>query len=146
MKIIIKLFVFILLFFPALLIAQKKSVIKKTVPSSTASVKRGMTVYQMRCLACHQADGSGVPNLNPPLIRTAWVKGSKEVLIHQVLKGSKGQVVIDGDHFNNTMPPIPSLSDEEIADVLTYVRNSFKNKYSSVSLAEVQSARKKITK
>lgn len=132
---------------PLLLTAQQKT-LKNTHPVSTttSSVKRGKEVYAMRCLACHQVDGSGVPNLNPPLIRTKWVMGSKAVLIHQVLAGSSGKIEIDGDRFQNTMPPIPSMTDQEIADVLTYVRASFKNKFSAVSVAEVKAVRSKLGK
>ena len=125
------------------LTAQKKAVQAKSPASATASIMRGKAVYTAHCLACHQVDGSGVPNMNPPLIRTKWVMGSKSVLVHQVLYGSSNKVEIDGDKFHNTMPPIPTLTDVEIADVLTYVRNSFKNKYSPVTVAEVKKERSK---
>jgi mono/diheme cytochrome c family protein len=121
--------------------AQKKTASVKASTSPAASIVRGKAVYTAHCLACHQADGSGVPNMNPPLSRTKWVMGSKAVLVHQVLYGSSNKVEIDGDRFHNTMPPIPSLTDAEIADVLTYVRNSFKNKYSPVTIAEVKAER-----
>ncbi len=121
--------------------SQSKSVSK---PSVNSSRLRGKEVYKLHCLACHQVDGSGVPNLNPPLAKTKWVMGSKAVLIHQVLTGSQGKVEIDGDKFHNTMPPLPTLSDQEIADVLTYVRSDFKNKYSAVNIAEVRAERKKV--
>jgi mono/diheme cytochrome c family protein len=125
----------------------KKPVVKKSVAgtgSLSASVGRGQVVYTKFCLACHQADGSGVPNLNPPLIKTSWVLGSKNVLIQQVLKGSQGKVEIDGDTFHNTMPPLgQALTDQQIADVLTYVRNSFGNKASLVTPAEVKTIRAK---
>ena len=112
--------------------------------SSKASQLRGKEVYKLHCLACHQVDGSGVPNMNPPLSKTKWVMGSKSVLIHQVLVGSQGKVEIDGDKFHNTMPPLPTLTDQEIADVLTYVRSNFKNKYSAVTVAEVKAQRSKV--
>jgi len=64
--------------------AQAKTTVKKTVIKTTSattssgiSVARGKIVYAANCLACHQADGSGVPNLNPPLIQTSWVLGPK---------------------------------------------------------------------
>lgn len=132
------------------LMAQARTTVKKTVTKSStspttvaASVARGKTVYAANCLACHQADGSGVPNLNPPLIQTAWVLGPKVILINQVLKGSKGKVEIEGDRFENAMPAQAHLSDQQIADVLTYVRNSFGNKASAVTTTEVRSERAK---
>ena len=95
------------------------------------------------CLACHQPDGTGVPNLNPPLVKTKWVLGDKKQLAKIVLKGLKGgEIDIDGDQFHNPMPPQESvLSDQEIADVLTYVRNNFGNKASLVTVAEVKTVR-----
>ena len=135
-----KLIIILLFAFPFLCLSQKKSGTKINTTLSPSAL-RGKLVYAQHCLACHQADGSGVPNMNPPLIRTKWVMGSKTVLIHQVLKGSSGKVEIDGDRFHNTMPPIPTLSDQEIADVLTYVRSNFKNKFSPVSVAEVKAER-----
>ncbi len=125
----------------------KKPVTKPAITSSKNSlqtaVARGKKVYTVNCLPCHQDDGSGVPNLNPPIVKTSWVMGSKTVLIQQILKGSKGTVEIDGDKFHNTMPAQAHLTDQQIADVLTYVRNSFGNKASIVTPAEVKVVRAK---
>jgi mono/diheme cytochrome c family protein len=108
-----------------------------------ASMERGKKVYETYCLACHQPDGTGVPNLNPPLVKTKWVLGDKKQLAKIILKGLKGgEIEIEGDQFHNPMPPQESvLSDKEIADVLTYVRNSFGNKASLVTAAEVKAVR-----
>jgi mono/diheme cytochrome c family protein len=118
---------------------------KKVEKKETATpFTRGKLLYAAWCLACHQADGSGVPNLNPPLIATTWVAGSKKTLIEMILKGSKGQVEMDGETFHNTMPAQAHLTDQQIADVLTYIRNSFGNKASAVRASEVKSIRSKI--
>jgi mono/diheme cytochrome c family protein len=111
-----------------------------------AAIARGKTVYENTCLACHQPDGSGVPNMNPPLVKTKWVLGDKKALAKIVLKGLQGgEIEIDGDKFHNPMPPLETvLSDQEIADVLTYVRNSFGNKASLVTVAEVKALRAKL--
>ena len=122
---------------------------KKTAPSTTnksglqAVLNRGKLVYGVNCLSCHQADGGGVGNLNPPLYNTDWVTGNKSKLVQMVLKGSRGQVEIDGETFHNTMPSQAHLTDQQIADVLTYVRNSFGNKASVVTPAEVKALRAK---
>lgn len=132
---------------PVFVFAQtKKSAAKSTTTAGSLkqSISDGQVVYQKYCLTCHQVDGSGVPNLNPPLQQTKWVLGSKAVLIEQVLKGSKGKVEIEGETFHNAMPPLgQTLTDQQIADVLTYVRNSFGNKASRVSVAEVKVVRAK---
>jgi len=102
----------------------------------------GKQLYTQYCLTCHQEDGAGVPNLNPPLIKTSWVLGDKKKLINWVLKGSGDQKVpIDGNYYNNNMPSQASLKDEEIAQILTYVRSHFGNKASAVSAAEVKAVR-----
>jgi len=140
-----------LILLPCLLCAQtKKTVTKSTAATKTtststlnSSIARGKTVYGTYCLACHQEDGSGVPSMNPPIINTSWVLGSKTVLIQQVLKGSANKVEIDGEKFHNTMPPQAQLTDQQIADVLTFVRNSFGNKASIVTPAEVKTVRAK---
>ena len=123
----------------------KKVVTKKPVATNApaASIARGKAVYAAHCLSCHQPDGGGVPNLNPPLIQTTWVVGSKQSLIQWVLKGSRGKVEIDGETFHNTMPPQAYLTDQQIADALTYIRNSFGNKASAVQASEVKASRPK---
>lgn len=107
-----------------------------------AVLERGKNLYEQNCLACHQADGSGVPGLNPPLTKTKWVLGDKKQLIAVLLNGMDEEIEIDGEPYHNVMPPLNYLSDQEIADVLTYVRNSFTNKASTVTAAEVTAARK----
>jgi mono/diheme cytochrome c family protein len=108
-----------------------------------AAIERGKVVYEQTCLACHQADGSGVQNLNPPLIKTKWVLGEKSVLINVVLKGMDEEIEVDGETYHNVMPPLDYLSDQEIADVLTYVRNNFSNKAAAITEAEVKQQRGK---
>ncbi|MFL5788014.1 MAG: c-type cytochrome [Flavisolibacter sp.] len=125
-------------------IVHKSVTVNKT--SLQASILNGKTVYAANCLTCHQVDGSGVPNLNPPLIRTKWVLGDRSVLIKQVLNGSKGKIEIDGESFHNVMPPLSKLTDQQIADVITYVRNSFGNKGSIVTPQQVKSIRDKTAK
>jgi mono/diheme cytochrome c family protein len=107
------------------------------------SIERGKKVYENTCLACHQVNGSGVPGMNPPLKKTKWVLGDKKTLIGIVLKGLDKEIEVNDDTYSNTMPSFAMLSDKEIADVLTYVRNSFGNKASQVTEAEVKKLREK---
>lgn len=108
-----------------------------------ASIQRGKKVYEKACLACHQTDGEGVPRMNPPLIKTKQVLGNKEKLIRIVLKGFNEEIEINGEYYDNPMPAQPQLTNHEIADVLTFIRNSFGNKASMVTMAEVKAIRAK---
>lgn len=107
-----------------------------------ASVERGKKVYESTCLACHQGNGSGVPGMNPPLKQTKWVIGDKDTLINIVLNGMDEEIEVNGEYYDNVMPPQSHLKDQQIADVLTYVRNSFGNKASAVTEADVKKLRK----
>jgi len=109
--------------------------------SIKASLERGKKVYETYCLTCHQDDGGGVPKLNPPLIKTSYVSGDKKKLIKWVLQGTTDKIAIDGKFYSNNMAPQDNLKDDEIADVLTYIRNSFGNKGSAVTPVEVKTVR-----
>ena len=108
------------------------------------SKQRGGELYKQYCLTCHQANGTGVPRMNPPLIKTSYVTGSKTKLIKWVLQGSVEKVPIDGQTYSNNMPPQAYLTDQQIADILTYVRGSFGNKATAVTTAEVKTVRTSI--
>jgi len=121
---------------------QVKPVPKKVTHSgAVSSIARGKMVYTNICLACHMADGGGVPTLNPPLIKTTYVLGDKPTLIKIVLNGFKEDVEINGQTFSNNMTPHSDLKDRQIADVLTYVRKSFGNQASVITAAEVKKVR-----
>ena len=106
-----------------------------------ATMERGKKVYTLHCVSCHQPDGGGVAGLNPPLERTSYVLGSKTKLIRIVLKGMNTHEEIDGEIYNNTMAPLNYLTDQQISDVLTYIRNSFGNKASAVTPGDVKYVR-----
>jgi len=106
-----------------------------------ASIDSGKKVYDMYCLSCHMEDGNGVPRMNPPLSKTKWVLGDKKKLIAVILNGMDEEIDINGQSYSNTMAPHDYLKDQEIADVLTYIRNSFGNKASAVTTADVKAAR-----
>ncbi|HKJ79045.1 MAG TPA: cytochrome c [Prolixibacteraceae bacterium] len=104
-------------------------------------VHPGKEVYDAVCLACHMADGSGVPGMHPPLIETEWVSGDKERLIDLVLNGMSGKIKVDGETYNSIMPAHSHLSDQQIANVLSYIRTSFGNNSSPISKEEVAKVR-----
>ncbi|WP_416441181.1 c-type cytochrome [Leeuwenhoekiella sp. A16] len=111
---------------------------QKEIP---AFMEAGKTVYTQNCLVCHQSTGSGVPGLNPPLKDTKYVLGEKNQLISIVLDGSNEGLVVKGSTFANAMPPFASLSNEDIANVTSYIRNSFGNKAEPITPEEVETVR-----
>lgn len=104
----------------------------------------GKKVYNSVCLACHMADGSGVPGMHPPLIESDFVNGDKEELIKITLEGLSGKIEVNGEEYNSIMPPHSHLSDKKIADVLTYIRGSFGNNSNEITPEEVQEVRNSI--
>jgi len=108
---------------------------------TAAVMANGKKIYGQYCLACHMEDGGGVPNMNPPLSKTSYVLGDKTRLIKVVLNGLSDGAEIDGETYTNVMAPHNFLKDQEIADVLTFIRNSYGNKASAVSAAEVKTVR-----
>ena len=110
-------------------------------PALIAAKTRGKIVYTTYCMPCHQADGNGVPNLNPPLVKTSYVLGDKTKLIGIVLNGLNQEIEINGETYNGVMASHDYLTNQEIADVLTYVRNSFGNKASLIVPQDVKLAR-----
>ena len=111
--------------------------------SIKASIDRGKKVYDKVCLSCHMVDGGGVPHMNPPLSQTAYVLGDKSKIIYIVLNGMTDRIPIEDEYYSNNMASHKDLNDQEIADVLTYVRNNFGNKASAVTVAEVRAIRNK---
>lgn len=109
--------------------------------TSAARLAAGKKVYNQACLVCHMSDGNGVPGLNPPLAGTSWVIGDKKRLINVLLKGLNEPLDINDETYNNPMPAQAHLSDQEIADVLSYIRSSFGNKAGMVAPEEVKKLR-----
>ena len=102
---------------------------------------KGKSIYNKFCLVCHQADGSGVDGLYPPIVATDWVGGDKERLIKLVLNGQVGPIEVNGESYNNVMPAQDFLKNDEVAAVLTYIRQNFQNNASAVSASEVEQIR-----
>jgi len=96
------------------------------------------------CVACHQATGLGIPGAFPPLAGSEWVNGPVENLIRIQLRGLTGPITVAGKEFNSTMPPNSAMTDEQIADVLTYVRADWGNKGSAVTPDMVKALRSEV--
>ena len=121
---------------------------EQTSPSSSTdgltasnSTEDGASIYNRTCIACHQANGMGIPNVFPPLSRSDFLAKNKSAAIEFVLHGHSGPIVVNGKAYNNVMTPQP-LNDEEIARVLTFVRTHFGNQLSPVTAEEVSRVRR----
>lgn len=112
-----------------------------------AEISPGLALYEREgsCITCHQADGKGLSASGfPPLARSAWVTGSKERLIKLTLKGLHGPIEVNGKSYPGLVPMTAFeglLSDKEVADVLSYVRNAFGNSAPPIFQAEVKKVR-----
>lgn len=94
------------------------------------SITRGEVVYTGAglCVTCHMQDGKGQENLFPPLANSDYLMGDRKRAILQVLNGAVGEMVVNGVTYNGAMPGMgASLNDQQVADVLNYVMNSWGN-------------------
>jgi mono/diheme cytochrome c family protein len=117
-----------------------------TISSSAnaQNMANGKKIYETRCLVCHQADGGGVPNMNAPLDGASNVVSNDIARMVKIIRnGYNERIALDGYYYSNAMTANPDLKDAAIADVLTYIRNSWSNKASKVTLADVQKVKKK---
>jgi nitrite reductase (NO-forming) len=91
---------------------------------------------------CHQANGAGLPDVFPPLAGSDYLMADKKRSIGVVVNGLTGPVTVNGKQYNSVMPPMSQLTDDEIANILTYARNTWGNKGEAVTKDEVASVRK----
>ena len=103
----------------------------------------GSETFNIYCSVCHQRDGFGNDRF-PPLSGSEWVNGDKNALIAIVLNGLDGNITVKGKSYNNKMPRLNLLSDENIAQILTYIRQNFNNNSSAVTSEEVSKGRKSL--
>ncbi len=104
-------------------------------------VADGQQVYARNCLTCHQADGYGVPNMQPAITDGNWVKGDARALALFVMTGGFNSAERKEGESHNVMPAFRQLPDEELAAVLTFIRGRFGKGASPVSAADVAEAR-----
>lgn len=105
-------------------------------------VAAGAIVYSTTCLACHQADGKGVPNAFPPLASSDYLNADPRRAVSAAVHGLSGKIRVNGVEYNGIMPR-QNLSDEQVANVVTYVLNNFGNKGGEITPAQVAAIRKK---
>ncbi|MEC8652615.1 MAG: cytochrome c, partial [Planctomycetota bacterium] len=111
-----------------------------------ARVERGAVVFRGACAACHQLDGRGQEGLAPPLRDSEWVTGPPERLVRIALHGVRGPIEVDGKSWDLEMPGQGHLSDQELAQVLSYLRRAFGHQASCVDQDAVKAVRKRAKK
>jgi len=106
------------------------------------SIARGKEIYNEFCMQCHQPHGKGDGMNFPPLDGSDWLKKKRTESIHSIKYGQQGQILVNGKKFNNMMPPL-GLTNEEVADVMNYIMNSWSNKNKKmVTVGEVTAVKK----
>ena len=129
-----------------------RTVVVPAVESSVLVNDDGEELYMTRCLSCHMTNGEGVPGVFPPLTESEYVTGDKGRLIRMILNGLSGEIVVNDVTYSSDgklvasasdmMPPWGGfLNDEQVADVLTYIRESFGNDADAITTDEVARVR-----
>ena len=106
------------------------------------SIERGKEVYANNCLSCHNDDGKATEGLYPPLAKSDYLQKTADTLINVILAGQTGEVIVNGEKYNDEMLAQDYLTDDQVADVLNYVRNTCGNKMTAIVPAQVKALRK----
>jgi nitrite reductase (NO-forming) len=104
------------------------------------SIERGKSIYTAQCSSCHMMEGEGIAGVFPTLAKSPNL-ASKERLVKVILKGVRGPITVGDVTYNGEMTGF-SLSDQEVSDLINFVRNSFGNKAPAVLPKEIQTALK----
>lgn len=123
--------------------ASEAAQVKAGAPTATSKeerIKLGEAVYKSNCLACHGVAGKGVEGAFPPLAESDYLNADHKRGIDAILKGVQGEITVNGKKYNSVMPAI-ALKDEDAANVLTYILNSFGNQGGEVKPEDVSKRR-----
>jgi len=104
-------------------------------------IAAGKKLYAGTCSTCHQNEGQGMEGVFPPLAKSDFLMADKKRSIEIILNGLSGKVTVNGKEYNSVMPSMSQLNDDEIANILTFIRNSWGNKGDAVSATEVKEVR-----
>jgi mono/diheme cytochrome c family protein len=105
------------------------------------STARGKEVYITYCISCHMEQGEGIADVYPPLAKSDYLMADKKRSVIQIIKGVNGQIKVNGKNYSGEMSGF-DLTDQEVSDVLNYVRNSFGNKGDAITPAQVSLLKK----
>jgi nitrite reductase (NO-forming) len=109
--------------------------------TKTDQIKAGAALFNGTCSVCHQANGEGISSIFPPLANSDWLAADPKHGVNVVLHGMTGSVRVNGKEYNSVMPPMNQLNDDEIANLLTYVANSWGNRGGQISQRDVAALR-----
>jgi nitrite reductase (NO-forming) len=104
-------------------------------------VKAGQALFAGTCSVCHQANGAGLPGVFPPLAKSDYLVPDPKRAIGVVLHGLSGKLTVNGSEYNSVMPPMNQLNDDEVANILTYVINSWNNAGGRILTEDVKKLR-----
>lgn len=104
-------------------------------------IATGQKLFATHCSACHQADGQGLKGAFPPLAGSDYLAQGPAAAINAVINGLSGPITVNGVEYNAVMPALAYLSDSDVADVVTFVMNSWGNPGGEAQAAEVAAAR-----
>ncbi len=105
-------------------------------------VAAGKELFNGTCATCHQPNGEGMAGVFPPLARSDYIASDKSRLASVILHGLQGPVKVNGKEYNSIMPPMSQLTDDEVAQLATYVLNSWGNPGGHVTKDDAAAARK----
>jgi mono/diheme cytochrome c family protein len=105
------------------------------------SVERGKEVYTAQCISCHQPNGEGLSGVFPPLAGSDHLTKNQEKSISVILNGQNEEITVNGTKYSVPMAAMNSLTDQQIADVLNYIGQSWGNQFNTVTPAQVKSKR-----
>lgn len=106
-------------------------------------INAGKALYNGTCSVCHQANGAGMDGIFPTLVKSDYLNADPMRSIGVVLNGLSGKVMVNGKEYNSVMPPMKQLNDDEVANILTYVLNSWDNKGGQIKTSDVKAERAK---
>ncbi|MGC1204310.1 MAG: copper-containing nitrite reductase [Flavobacteriaceae bacterium] len=119
---------------------KKEAVASTSEKSLDEKMESGKQIYMQTCFACHQAEGQGIPSAFPPLANADYLNADVDRAIGIVLKGKTGEITVNGETYNSVMTR-QAISNQEIADVMTYIYNSWGNNKTNVTKAQVDAVK-----
>jgi nitrite reductase (NO-forming) len=109
--------------------------------SKEQQIKAGAVLYNGTCSVCHQNNGAGLPDVFPPLAKSDYLMRDRVHAIEVVLNGLAGKITVNGKDYDSVMPPMSQLTDDEVANILTFTMNSWGNSAEAISASEVAKIR-----